>query len=52
MQGADPDGDATFEADEETETILLQSIAECERGETVSFEKVLEKLRSSGGHLR
>jgi len=40
-----PEGDETFEADEETERMLLESIAQCERGETVPFEKVLEELR-------
>ena len=41
-----PEGDdETFEADEETERMLLESIAQCERGETVPFETVLEELR-------
>ena len=39
------EGDETFEADEETERMLLESIAQCERGETVPFETVLEELR-------
>ena len=34
-----------FEADEETERMLLESIAQCERGQTVPFEQVLEELR-------
>ena len=42
------DGDETFEADEETERMLLESIAQCERGETVPFETVLEELRRRG----
>jgi hypothetical protein len=40
-----PEGDETFEADEETERMLLESIAQCERGQKVSFEHVLEELR-------
>lgn len=39
------EGDETFEADEATERMLLESIAQCERGETVPFERVLEELR-------
>ena len=35
----------TFEADPETERMLLESIAQCERGETVPIEKVLDELR-------
>lgn len=35
----------TFEADPETERMLLESIAQCERGETIPIEKVLEELR-------
>ncbi|HEX8409172.1 MAG TPA: hypothetical protein VF883_09920 [Thermoanaerobaculia bacterium] len=42
------DGDETCEADEETERMLLESIAQCERGQTVPFEKVLEELRRRG----
>ncbi|HEV7425848.1 MAG TPA: hypothetical protein VGQ46_05735 [Thermoanaerobaculia bacterium] len=40
------DGDETFEADPETERMLLDSIAQSDRGETVPFAKVLEELRS------
>lgn len=43
-----PEGDETFEADAETERMLLESIAQCERGETVPLEKVLEELRKRG----
>ena len=39
------DGEATFTADEETERMLLESIAQCERGETVPLEEVLAGLR-------
>lgn len=42
------EGDETFEADEETERMLLESIAQCERGKTVPFETVLEELRRRG----
>jgi hypothetical protein len=34
----------TFEADPETERMLLESIAQCERGETIPIESVLEQL--------
>lgn len=39
------EGDETFEADPETERMLLESIAQCERGQTVPLEKVLGELR-------
>jgi hypothetical protein len=39
------EGDETFEVDEETERMLLESIAQCERGQTVPFESVLDELR-------
>lgn len=37
--------DATFEADPEIERMLLDSIAQCERGETVPLDEVLAELR-------
>jgi hypothetical protein len=40
-----PDEGETFEADSETEKMLLQSIAQCERGNTVPFDSVLARLR-------
>jgi hypothetical protein len=40
-----PEGDETFEADEETERMLLESLAQCERGQTVPFERVIKELR-------
>ena len=40
--------DETFEADEETERMLLESIAQCERGETIPLESVIEELRRRG----
>lgn len=42
------EGNETFEADEETERMLLESIAQCERGQKVPFEAVLEELRRRG----
>jgi hypothetical protein len=39
------EGDETFEADEDTERMLLSSIEQCERGQTVPFERVLQELR-------
>jgi hypothetical protein len=36
----------TFDADPETERMLLESIAQSDRGETVPLEKVIEELRS------
>ena len=41
-----PEGDGTFQADAETERMLLESIAQCERGETVPLEQLLEELRT------
>jgi hypothetical protein len=40
------DGDEAFEADPETERVLLDAIAQCERNETVPFSKFLNELRS------
>lgn len=40
-----PEGDDTFEANDETEQMLLASIAQCDRGETIPFEDVLAELR-------
>jgi hypothetical protein len=42
------EGDETFMADPETERMLLESIAQCERGQTVPFESVLQELRRRG----
>jgi hypothetical protein len=41
-----PEDEQTFEADPETERMLLESIAQSERGQTVSLTKVLAELRS------
>jgi hypothetical protein len=35
----------TFEADAETEAMLLASITQCEQGQTVPWEQVLDDLR-------
>jgi hypothetical protein len=40
------DGDDTFEIDAELEAVLLESIAQGQRGETVSAEELLNELRS------
>ncbi len=42
------EGDETFEADPEIERMLLESMAQCERGQTVPFETVLARLRHNG----
>lgn len=39
------DGDETFEADPETEKMLLDTIAQCERGETIPMPQLLGELR-------
>jgi hypothetical protein len=39
------EGDETFEADPETERMLLESIEQCDRGQTIALESVLENLR-------
>jgi hypothetical protein len=41
-----PEGDETFEADVETETMLLEAIAQCERGLTTPLSDLLAELRS------
>jgi predicted transcriptional regulator len=41
------EGDETFELDASMEAELLESLAEAERGETVSADEVLENLRKS-----
>ena len=39
------EGDETFEADPETERMLLDSISQCERGETIPLSQLLGELR-------
>ena len=43
-----PEGDETFEADPETERMLLDSIAQCDRGETIPLTKLLGDLTDRG----
>ena len=40
------DGDETFEADPETEKMLLEAIGQCDRGETIQLHQLLTELRS------
>ena len=40
------DGDETFEADPETEKMLLTAVAQCDRGETIPLNQLLGELRS------
>jgi hypothetical protein len=40
------EGDETFEADEETERMLLDAIAQCDRGRTTPMSDLLDELRS------
>jgi hypothetical protein len=39
------EGDGTFEVPPELEAELMESIAQAERGETISAEELLERLR-------
>ena len=39
------DGDVTFEVDAETEKKLLDSIAECERGDVIPLNGLLSEMR-------
>ena len=39
------DGDETFEADPDTERMLLEAIAQCDRGETIPMTQLLGELR-------
>jgi hypothetical protein len=43
------DGEETFEVSPELEAVLLQSIAQGQRGETISAEDLLHELRMRGG---
>ena len=40
------EGDETFEADPETERMLLNAIAQCEHGDTLPMTQLLGELRS------
>ena len=39
------EGDETFQADPETEQMLLDAIAQCERGERIPMAQLLGELR-------
>ena len=39
------DADESFEVDEATERMLLEAIAQCDSGRTVTLDKVLSDLR-------
>lgn len=39
------DGEETFEVDAELEAVLLESIAQADRGETISAEALLREMR-------
>ena len=40
------EGDETFEPDAETETMLLEAIAQCQRGLTTRLKDFLDEMRS------
>jgi len=40
------DNEETFEVSPELKAVLLESIAQCERGETISAEELLREMRS------
>lgn len=40
------EGNETFDADPEIEKVLLDAIAQCERGETMPLSKLLSELRA------
>jgi hypothetical protein len=40
------DDDETFEADPAAEKMLLDAIAQCERGDTIPLKQLLPELRS------
>jgi hypothetical protein len=39
------EGDGTFEADAETEKMLLEAIAQCDRNQTTPMTELLSELR-------
>ena len=47
-----PDGDETFEVDAATEKMLLESIADAERGHLTRLADVITDLRTREGGLR
>ena len=46
VTGLARDGDETFEANPETERILLDVISQCQRGDTVPLPQLLAELRN------
>jgi hypothetical protein len=40
------DNEETFEVGPELKAVLLESIAQCERGETISVDDLLREMRS------
>jgi hypothetical protein len=40
------EGDETFEADAETEQMLLQAIAQCDKGATTPIAQLLSEIRN------
>ncbi len=40
------EGDETFEADEETERMLLEAIVQCDRRQTTPLSDLLDELRA------
>jgi hypothetical protein len=40
------DHEETFEVSPELKAVLLESIAQCERGETISADDLLQEMRS------
>ena len=42
------EGDETFEADHATERMLLDGIAQCERGDTIPINELLDERRGVG----
>jgi hypothetical protein len=40
------EGDETFHADAETEAMLLDAIAQCQRGQTTRLKNLLGEMRS------
>ena len=40
------EGDETFEADPETEKMLLEAMAQCRRGQVTPLKGILDEMRS------
>jgi len=47
-----PEGDETFEADADAERMLLESIAQCERGEALPMAQLIGELRDRAEDMR